>query len=69
MDEYHARFFVSGAVVLAVVDQHVAGVHEAMLVARHAGDDGNSRKMLLRPGDLLRRGPFAERQAGENGRM
>ena len=69
MHEYDARGLVSGAVLLAVVDQDVAGMHVLVLVGGHAGDDRHAGKMLGGPFDLLRRRPPPEWQSGEDGRL
>ena len=69
MDEDHAGRLISRAVILAIVDQHVAAMHVLVLVTGHAGDDRHAGEMLGGPFDLLRRRPFAERQAGQDRRL
>ncbi len=69
MNENDAGLLIGRAMVFTVVDQHVAGLHMLVLVARHAGDDRHAWKMLGRPFDLLRRGPTPERQTGEDCRL
>lgn len=55
--------------LVAIVNQHVAWVHVEMFVTRHGGDDRHAWKMLGGPIFFLRSGPFAERQAGKDGRV
>src|SRR4051812_25882936 len=68
MHEPDPRLLVSGAMILAIVNQHVAGLHVLMLVPGHAGDDWDSREMFGGPGHLLRRGPIAEGKTGQDRR-
>jgi hypothetical protein len=69
MHEHHPVRLIGVAVLLAIVDEHIARMHMLVLVARHAGDDRNAGKMLGCPFDLLRSSPAAERKPGQDRRL
>lgn len=68
MKEDTAGIFPKMCVPQLIV-QNVAPLRMVSLVDRHDGEDAGAGKMLLRPPDLLRRGPSAARWAIASARL